>query len=69
LNQIDLDVLNLLRDGKLAASNYVLPGPSGGSMDRAGGLMALLAARVKYEALLHSFPAWEVSQAADCCTE
>ncbi len=66
LNQIDLDVLNLLRDGKLAASKYTAAGPSSGGqkMDRASGLLALLAAREKYEALLRSLPAWEESQGA-----
>lgn len=65
LNQIDLDVLNLLRDGKLAASKYTMTGPRGELMDRASGLLALLSAREKYEALLKSLPSWEVSQAAD----
>jgi hypothetical protein len=65
LNQIDLDVLNLLREGKLAASKYVTPGPGGAAMDRAAGLEALLAAREKYEALLRSLPAWETSQGVD----
>jgi hypothetical protein len=66
LNQIDLDVLNLLRDGKLAASKYTASGPSTGGqkMDRAAGLLALLAAREKYEALLTGMPAWEQSQGA-----
>ena len=71
LNQIDLDVLNLLRDGKLAASKYTTPGPNGAVMDRASGLLALLAAREKYEALLRSLPGWELSQGVDaegaCC--
>ncbi len=71
LNQIDLDVLNLLRDGKLAASKYTAPGPGGETMDRAAGLQALLAARQKYEALLQSLPAWQMSQGVDsrgtCC--
>lgn len=67
LNQIDLDVLNLLRDGKLATSKYGLPGADNATMDRAAGLMALLAAREKYEALLRSLPSWEASQGADCC--
>lgn len=71
LNQIDLDVLNLLRDGKLAASKYTTPGPGGETMDRAAGLQALLAAREKYEALLQSLPAWQTSQGVDsrgtCC--
>lgn len=65
LNQIDLDVLNLLRDGKLAASKYVAPGPNGGTMDRAAGLQALLAAREKYEALLQSLPAWQTSHVGE----
>ena len=66
LNQIDLDVLNLLRDGKLAAAKYTVAGPSSGGqkMDRASGLLALLAAREKYEALLRSLPAWEESRGA-----
>ena len=64
LNQIDLDVLNLLRDGKLAASKYTAAGPSSGGqkMDRASGLLALLAAREKYESLLRALPAWEASR-------
>jgi hypothetical protein len=72
LNQIDLDVLNLLRDGKLAASKYARPGPGGESMDRASGLLALLAAREKYEALLKSLPSWDVSrgvEAAEACCD
>ena len=71
LNQIDLDVLNLLRDGKLATSKYTTPGPGGETMDRAAGLLALLSAREKYEALLKSMPAWQTSQGLDsqgtCC--
>jgi hypothetical protein len=71
LNQIDLDVLNLLRDGKLAASRYAKPGPGGETMDRAAGLLALLSAREKYEALLRSLPVWQTSQGVDadgtCC--
>lgn len=71
LNQIDLDVLNLLRDGKLSAAKYATPGPGGETMDRASGLLALLAAREKYESLLQSLPGWQVSQGVDaegaCC--
>lgn len=65
LNQIDLDVLNLLRDGKLATAKYATPGPGGETMDRASGLLALLAAREKYEALLQSLPSWQLSQGVD----
>lgn len=71
LNQIDLDVLNLLRDGKLAAAKYTTPSPGGEAMDRASGLLALLAAREKYEALLAALPSWQVSRGVDsegaCC--
>lgn len=71
LNQIDLDVLNLLRDGKLAAAKYTTPGPGGETMDRAAGLLALLAAREKYESLLAALPSWQMSQGVDsqggCC--
>jgi hypothetical protein len=63
LNQIDLDVLNLLRDGKLSTSRYAATG--GETMDRAAGLLALLAAREKYETLLKTLPSWEMSQGVD----
>ncbi len=64
LAQIDLDVINLLRDGKLAAMKYAAGGnaPSG---DRAANLQALLAARQHYEGLLRAEPGWEVSQGVD----
>lgn len=60
LNQLDLDIANLARDGKLAA----LPETeeTGAATDRASNLRALLDARQHYEALLRAFPAWEVSQ-------
>ena len=62
LAQIDLDIANLVRDGKLSALKYA--GANGSpSTDRAANLEALLAARKHYEALLHSLPAWEVSRA------
>lgn len=67
LNQIDLDVLNLLREGKLSAAKYHMPGEHGATMDRASGLLALLAAREKYEGLLRNLPAWQLSQAEECC--
>lgn len=62
LAQIDLDIANLLRDGKLAAAKYSL-GEGAPATDRAANLQALLAARKHYESLLQSRPAWEVSQA------
>lgn len=62
--QIDLDVANLLRDGKLAAAKY---GRGGGmpEMDRAANLQALLAARDHYQQLLNQQPVQFVSQGGD----
>ena len=65
LAQIDLDITNLLRDGKLSALKYGLAGQGGGVTDRAANLRALLEARRNYERLLHSIPSWEVSQGVD----
>ena len=65
LAQIDLDVMNLLRDGKLAALKYGTGGPAGQSADRAANLRALLDARHKYETMLLSLPSWQVSEFDD----
>lgn len=61
--QIDLDIVNFLRDGKLAAINYSLPGDAGRSMNRAINLKTLVEAREYYEGLRSKLPAWEISQA------
>lgn len=68
LAQIDLDVANLLRDGKLAALKYAVRGGAGVSADRAQNLKTLLEARRDYERLLREteqqeHPDWVVSQA------
>lgn len=68
LNQIDLDVLNLVRDGKLAAVKYSVGGTPGAVIDRGQNLTALLQARAYYEQLLRSHedqaaPAWQTQQA------
>ena len=63
LAQIDLDLLNLVRDGKLAALKYGMPGAGGAQMDRAENLRALLEARDYYHKLLSSQPGWAVSRA------
>lgn len=63
LAQVDLDIINLLRDGKLSALKYGLPGEGAASTDRGSNLRALIAAREHYEALLNSRPAWQTSQA------
>ena len=65
LAQIDLDITNLLRDGKLSALKYGIPGQGGRSTDRAANLKALLEARRHYQNLLTSLPSWEVSQQAE----
>ncbi len=65
LAQIDLDVTNLLRDGKLAALKYSVGSAIGPTADRAANLQTLLDARRHYERLLESLPAWEVSQGVD----
>lgn len=67
LAQIDLDITNLLRDGKLSALKYGVQGPAGQFTDRAANLQALLAARDRYQQLLAAQPAWVASTAADCC--
>ncbi len=68
LNQIDLDITNLLRDGKLSALKYAVAGNAGANADRGSNLLALLQARSSYEKLLREqeqreTPGWIVSQA------
>ncbi len=65
LAQIDLDIVNLARDGKLAAVKYAVPGAAGRSMDRAAGMKALLEARRHYERLLGELPAMVVSRVVE----
>ncbi len=65
LAQIDLDITNLVREGKLSALNYSIAGQAGRTADRAGNLRALLEARMHYEALLKSIPSWNVNQAGE----
>jgi hypothetical protein len=65
LTQIDLDIMNLVRDGKLSALKYRVGGAAGQESDRAANLRALLEARTHYERLLAGRPAWEVS-VGDC---
>ena len=66
LAQIDLDITNLLRDGKLAALKYTVPGAGGRTADRGANLQALLEARRHYQHLLESLPAWEISRGDNC---
>lgn len=69
LNQIDLDITNLVRDGKLSALNYATGGQAGRSADRAGNLRALLEARAHYQKLLENFPSWNVNVFDSCLNE
>ena len=62
LAQIDLDITNLVREGKLSALPYRTGGQDGQSTDRAGNLRALLEARRHYESLLQSLPSWQLSR-------
>lgn len=62
LAQIDLDITNLVRDGKLAALRYGVGGAGGQTTDRAANLRALLAARDHYQNLLAGRPGWAVSR-------
>jgi hypothetical protein len=66
LAQIDLDITNLLRDGKLSALKYGIGGARGQTTDRAANLKALLEARAHYEQLLQSLPSWEISRQDSC---
>lgn len=61
LAQIDLDITNLLRDGKLAAAKYAGTGGGAQSMDRATNLKTLLEARRHYQELLNALPGWHAS--------
>jgi hypothetical protein len=62
LAQIDLDITNLVRDGKLSALKYGIGGAAGQTTDRAANLQALLAARDHYQKLLDAQPAWTTSR-------
>lgn len=63
LQQIDLDITNLVRDGKLSALKYSVSGQAGQSTDRAANLNALLIARAHYQQLLEQQPSWNITQA------
>ncbi len=62
LAQIDLDIMNLARDGKLAALESSDSAATPQYMDKADNLYALLAARGHYQKLLESRPGWAVSE-------
>lgn len=64
LAQIDLDIMNLARDGKLAALESSDSAATPQYMDKSDNLHALLAARGHYQKLLESRPGWAFSQGA-----
>lgn len=64
IEQIDLDITNLVREGKLSALKYSITGGAGQSTDRAANLNALLHARDYYQKQLNASPSWNVSQAS-----
>jgi hypothetical protein len=59
LNQIDLDIANLVREGKLSAGKYASPA---GNVDRGASLQGLIQARDYFTKLLQSRGGWEVTQ-------
>ena len=61
LTQIDLDITNLVREGKLSALNYSIGGQASRTADRAGNLRALLEARSQYQQLINSLPSWNLT--------
>lgn len=63
--QIDLDITNLVRDGKLSALKYSIGGSGAPSADRSVNLHTLLTARHHYETLLRALPTWVVSRGED----
>ena len=65
LAQIDLDIHNLLRGGKLSALKYAEGGAAGRSADRAENLRALIEARRFYTGLQQSLPGWHVNEYDD----
>lgn len=65
LAQIDLDITNLLRDGKLSALKYGVGGTAGRTTDRAANLRALLEARRHYQQMLEALPSWNINVAED----
>lgn len=62
LAQFDLDIMNLARDGKLAALESSDSSSTPEYMDKSENLRALLTARGHYQRLLESRPGWAVSQ-------
>ena len=65
LRKIDLNIVNLMNDGKLGAARIAENYAGGQSVDRAAALDAMLKARGVYEALLRDVPTMVISQYDD----
>lgn len=65
INQIDLNIVNLMRDGKLGAARHQQYGAEGGEVDRSGAMREMMKARAIYEQMLHNIPSEIQSQYDD----
>lgn len=63
--QIDLNIMNLMRDGKLGAARIAENYAGGQSVDRAASLDMMMKAREFYQKKLEEFPAMILSQYDD----
>lgn len=65
LRKIDLNIVNLMNDGKLGAARIAENYAGGQSVDRAASLDAMMKARAYYEGLLRDVPTMVISQYDD----
>lgn len=63
--QIDLNIVNLMRDGKLGAARVAENYAGGQSVDRAAALDAMMRARAIYQKQLDDFVVIEITQYDD----
>lgn len=65
IRKIDLNIANLMNDGKLGAARIAENYAGGQSVDRAAALDAMLKARAVYQQILEEIPTVVVSQYDD----
>lgn len=65
IRKIDLNIANLMNDGKLGAARIAENYAGGQSVDRAAALDAMLKARAVYQQILEDIPTVVVSQYDD----
>lgn len=65
LRKIDLNIFNLMNDGKLGAARIAENYAGGQSVDRAAALDSMIKARGYYEQLLRDVPTMVISQYDD----